>query len=106
MTEHRHGHAPDTHTKMGLGMYLLIFFGLLGLTILTVLASRVDLPGWNTPIAMLIATTKAVLVILFFMHVIHSTKLTWAVIIASVFWLGLLFLLTFADYLTRAWAVY
>ncbi|MBV9494381.1 MAG: cytochrome C oxidase subunit IV family protein [Acidobacteria bacterium] len=91
---------------MGLGMYLLIFFGLLGLTILTVLASRVDLPGWNTPIAMLIATTKAVLVILFFMHVIHSTKLTWAVIIASVFWLGLLFLLTFADYLTRAWAVY
>jgi cytochrome c oxidase subunit 4 len=106
MTEHRHGHAPDTHTKMGFGMYLLIFFALLGLTILTVLASRVDLPGWNTPIAMAIATLKAVLVVLFFMHVIHSSRLTWAVIIASVFWLGLLFILTFADYLTRPWLIY
>ena len=36
--------------------------------------------SWNTPIALLIATIKAVLVILFFMHVIHSTRLTWVVI--------------------------
>jgi len=47
-----------------------------------------------------------VLVILFFMHVIHSTRLTWVVIIASFLWLGVLFVLTFADYLTRMWKIY
>jgi len=75
-------------------------------TLLTWFASTLDL-GWaNTPIALLIATTKAVLVILFFMHVIHSTRLTWVVIIASFVWLGVLFVLTFSDYLTRYWAIY
>ena len=37
---------------------------------------------------------------------IHSTRLTWVVILGSFLWLGVLFVLTFADYLTRAWAIY
>ncbi|SRR6266496_6163085 len=87
-------------------VYLLVFAVLAAGTILTYLASLVNL-GWaNTPIALVIATIKAVLVILFFMHVIHSTRLTWVVIIASFVWLGVLFVLTFADYLTRFWAIY
>jgi len=102
----QHGHAPDTHTTTGFGTYLLIFLALLVFTGLTVAASRVDLGALNTPIAMAIASTKAALVILFFMHAIHSTRLTWVVIIASFVWLGVLFVLTFADYLTRAWAMY
>ena len=56
-------------------------------------------------LALIIATIKAVLVILFFMHVIHSTRLTWVVIIAAFLWLGVLFVLTFADYLTRGWQI-
>ena len=40
------------------------------------------------------------------MHVIYSTRLTWVVVIASFVWLGVLFVLTFADYLTRYWAIY
>jgi cytochrome c oxidase subunit 4 len=60
----------------------------------------------NTPVALAIAVTKATLVILFFMHVIHSTRLTWVVILASFLWLATMFVLTFADYLTRAWAIY
>src|SRR5438874_5783341 len=94
------------HHITPLSTYIFVFVALAGGTLLTWFASTVNL-GWaNTPIALVIATTKAVLVILFFMHVIHSTRLTWVVIIASFLWLGVLFVLTFADYLTRVWALY
>ena len=103
--EHLHDHAPHVHITP-LSTYLLIFGALAVGTILTYVASRFDIGILNTPVALLIATTKAVLVILFFMHVIHSTRLTWVVVIGSFLWLGVLFVLTFADYLTRLWAVY
>src|SRR5215210_9216690 len=93
------------HHITPLSTYLLVFAALAAGTLLTWFASTIDL-GWaNTPVALLIATTKAVLVILFFMHVIHSTRLTWVVVIGSFVWLGVLFVLTFADYLTRIWAI-
>jgi cytochrome c oxidase subunit 4 len=86
--------------------YLAVFSALAVGTLLTWWVSTIDLGWMNTPIALLIATIKAVLVILFFMHVIHSTRLTWVVVIASFLWLGVLFVLTFADYLTRIWQIY
>ncbi len=55
----------------------------------------------NTVVALAIACTKATLVVLFFMHVKYSTRLTWAVVLGSVFWLFILLALTFNDYLTR-----
>jgi cytochrome c oxidase subunit 4 len=97
-------HAPEHHIT-SLGVYIGVFLGLMVLTILTVAVSRVDLAWANTPIALGVAVIKTTLVILFFMHVIHSTRLTWVVIIASFVWLGVLFVLTFSDYLTRAWAL-
>jgi cytochrome c oxidase subunit IV len=97
-------HSPDVHVTP-LWIYIAIFLALALGTVLTVAASRYDLGVWNTPIALIIATIKAVLVILFFMHVIHSTRLTWVVIIGSFLWLGVLFVLTFADYLTRSWSL-
>jgi cytochrome c oxidase subunit IV len=100
--EHEHQHAPHVHVTP-IGVYLLVFLALAVGTLLTWYASTIELGLWNTPIALLIATIKAVLVILFFMHVIHSTRLTWVVIIAAFLWLGVLFVLTFADYLTRLW---
>jgi len=93
-------HAPHVHVS-SLAMYFSVFFALAIGTILTVVASRLDLGMWNTPIALVIATIKAVLVILFFMHAIHSTRLTWVVIVASFLWLAVFFVLTFTDYLTR-----
>jgi len=94
------------HDVTPLATYLIVFAALAAGTLLTWFASTIDL-GWaNTPVALVIATTKAVLVILFFMHVIHSSRLTWVVIIGSFVWLGVLFVLTFADYLTRIWAIY
>lgn len=98
-------HAPQVHVTPVL-TYVLVFLALAGGTLLTWYASTIDLGHLNTPIALIIATTKAVLVILFFMHVIHSTRLTWVVVIGSFLWLGVLFVLTFADYLTRYWAIY
>jgi cytochrome c oxidase subunit 4 len=98
-------HTPSVHITP-LWQYFAVFLALAAGTILTVIASRIDL-GWaNTPVALAIATIKAVLVILFFMHVIHSTRLTWVIILGAFLWLAVMFVLTFSDYLTRAWAVY
>ena len=66
----------------------------------------VDLGPLNTVAALAIAVFKATLVVLFFMHVKYSTRLTWAVVVGSVFWLGILLVLTMSDYLTRAWRTY
>jgi cytochrome c oxidase subunit 4 len=86
--------------------YFLIFAALLALTGATVLVAYLPLGGWHTVLALAIAVTKAVLVLLFFMHLLHSPRLTWLVAAAGVFWLGILLTLTFADYLTRHWLSY
>ena len=87
-------------------VYYTIFAILLLCTYLTVQAAFLDLGAMNTVVALGIATFKAVIVVLFFMHVKYSTRLTWAVVIGSVFWLGILLALTMTDYLTRVWRTY
>jgi cytochrome c oxidase subunit 4 len=87
-------------------VYYTVFAVLMACTYLTWQIAYFDLGPFNTIAALTIAVFKAVLVILFFMHVIHSTRLTWVVVIASFLWLGVLFVLTFADYLTRMWKIY
>ena len=87
-------------------VYFSIFAILMLCTLATVLIAFVDLGPLNTVAALTIAVFKAVLVILYFMHVKYSTRLTWAVVVGSVFWLGILLVLTMSDYLTRAWRTY
>jgi cytochrome c oxidase subunit 4 len=99
------GHAP-AHHRASLVAYFLVFFALMIFTVATVAASRVNLHQWNTPIALAIAVIKATIVILWFMHVIHSPRMTWIVVISSFLWLGVLFVLTLSDYLTRGWNIY
>ena len=65
-----------------------------------------DNQGPGEVAALAIAVFKATLVVLFFMHVKYSTRLTWAVVLGSVFWLGILLVLTMTDYLTRVWRTY
>lgn len=86
--------------------YWLIFFILVALTALTVGVSMLDIGHWHTPAGLAIATAKGLLVGLFFMHIIHSPRLTWMAIAAGLFWLGILMALTLSDYLTRHWSVY
>ena len=87
-------------------VYYTIFGILLFCTYLTVQIAFIDLGAWNTVAALTIAVFKAALVVLFFMHVKYSTKLTWAVVLGSIFWLGILLALTMTDYLTRGWRTY
>jgi caa(3)-type oxidase subunit IV len=65
-----------------------------------------DLGPLNVVAALTIAVFKAALVVLFFMHVKYSTRLTWAVVAGSIFWFGILLVLTLGDYLTRSWRTY
>ena len=82
--------------------YVLVFIGLIVLTITTTAVAFIDLGAqWNTAAALAIAVIKALLVILFFMHVLYSRPLTWVFVSAGFFWLLILFTLTLADYFTR-----
>ncbi len=88
------------------GVYVGIWATLMVLTLVTVLASFAELGVFNIVVALLIATIKGTLVVLFFMHLRYSPKLTMVVVISSVFFLGILFALTMTDYLSRHWLTY
>jgi len=75
--------------------------GLLLLTLATWGVAYLPLGPWHPFVALGFATAKAVLIVLFFMHARYSNWLTWVVIISALFWLGILFVLTLGDYLTR-----
>jgi cytochrome c oxidase subunit 4 len=91
----------DFHVPMS--TYVLIFVALMVLLVVTVAAAFVDLGAANMPVAMLIASIKAALVILYFMHVKYSSRLTKVFVAASFLWLAILFVMTFADYISRDW---
>jgi cytochrome c oxidase subunit 4 len=94
----------EEHTEHSQGFYILIGLGLLVLTLTTVLAAFVNLGPFNPVVALLIATIKATLVVLFFMHVKGaSEKLTGVVVVSGFFFLSILLILSLADYLTRSW---
>src|SRR5580704_17543734 len=86
--------------------YYAIYVTLLVCTYVTWQIASFDLGPLNTIAALTIAVFKAVLVVLFFMHVKYSSPLTWAVVIGGVFWLGIMLSLTLGDYLTRAWGTF
>jgi cytochrome c oxidase subunit IV len=81
--------------------YLLVFLALMVGTAVTVLASYVHMGWLNTPIAMLIAITKAMLVILFFMHLKDHAKLIKVTFAAAFFFFAILVAHTLSDYLSR-----
>jgi len=89
---------------VSLKVYFTIFLALMVGTALTVWAGLQDFRGQlNVIVALTIAVVKATLVVLYFMHVRYSSRLIWVVVAAALFWLGILFALTFADYWTRTW---
>jgi cytochrome c oxidase subunit 4 len=81
--------------------YYLIFASLIGLTLLTVGLSFVELGRLHLIVGLAIATTKAVLVALFFMHLLYSSRLSLTMFLSGLFWLAILLTLTLADYLFR-----
>ncbi|HTM30000.1 MAG TPA: cytochrome C oxidase subunit IV family protein [Vicinamibacterales bacterium] len=82
-------------------VYYAIFLALMVLTGLTVFAAFVNLGVLNFPVALAIAVIKSTLVILFFMHVKYSSRLTKLVVVTSLFFLVILLGETFMDYASR-----
>ncbi|HWS90775.1 MAG TPA: cytochrome C oxidase subunit IV family protein [Pyrinomonadaceae bacterium] len=83
--------------------YFTVFAALLVGTAVTVVAANIDFGRMNDVIAMTIAVTKMMLVLLFFMHVRYSSRLIWVVVASMFFWLLILLLLTLTDYTSRDW---
>jgi len=98
----------DTNTSehsTSLRFYVGIWATLIAGTILTVAAARVDLGPFNAAVALTIATIKALLVALFFMHIKGAhERLLKLVVISTVFFLFILMALAMADYATRYWS--
>lgn len=86
--------------------YYLIFLTLMACTGLTVWVAFIDLGAFNSVAALAIAVFKASLVVLYFMHVKYSPRLTKLVVLASLFWLAILLVMTMGDYATRHWGTY
>jgi cytochrome c oxidase subunit IV len=112
----RTNHHTDEHSGehiVPVKNYVAVFLALLVLTALTTKVAYIDLGqtavgktheiDWNTVAALAIAVCKMLLVVLFFMHVKYSPKLTKLVVIAGFFWLAIMVSLTLSDVLTRGW---
>jgi len=95
--------SEHAHHIVSPKVYVIILFALLLGTALTVWASYVDLGIFNPIIALAIACTKATLVVLFFMHVKYSSRLTMLTVGAGIFMFLVLIGMTLADYISRAW---
>lgn len=89
-------------TTVSTSLYFRIAAALMVLLALTIGAAFLDLGPFNILIAMTIAIVKAVLVILYFMHVRYSSRVTMVVATAAFFWLMILFSLTMMDFLSRS----
>ena len=112
MSDQKEMYEMENHTVSPM-IYLAILGALLVGTAITVWASFIDLGEWhitqgitvfwNPVVALAIACSKAVLVVLFFMHVKYSTKLTKLTVISGFFVFLALIGMTITDYFTRAW---
>jgi cytochrome c oxidase subunit IV len=105
-TDHHEHHAPNGeghhgHVVVPISLYLKVFAALMVLLVVTLLAAIPDLGPWNIVIAMTIAVAKALLVVLYFMHLRWSTKLVQLFAGAALYWLAILFVLTLNDYMSR-----
>jgi cytochrome c oxidase subunit 4 len=97
--------APGEHADhiVPVRIYVGVFLALIALTATTTAVAFVDLGPWNTVVALTIAFLKASLVVLFFMHIKYSPRLTQITIFGGLFWLAILLVLTFSDFATRGW---
>lgn len=82
---------------------VMVWAALIVLTGTTSAVSYIELGRWNIVVALLIAVTKASLVVWIFMGVRYTTSLTKLFVVAGLVWLTIMILITFSDYHTRSW---
>jgi cytochrome c oxidase subunit IV len=114
MADHSHD-TTHAHPENPIKFYIGVFTLLMVMTLLTVYVAQFDLEGMfkdtpviksfsgvlNALVALTIAVIKATAVILIFMHVRWSSRLTQVIVVASVFWLLIMLSFTISDYVTR-----
>jgi cytochrome c oxidase subunit 4 len=83
--------------------YFITWAFLMIMTGLTVLVAEFNLGPLNDIVALTIAVLKGTAVVLFFMHVRHSSNLTKLTVVSGFLWLGIMILVTMSDYWTRGW---
>ncbi|HEV8061574.1 MAG TPA: cytochrome C oxidase subunit IV family protein [Gemmataceae bacterium] len=83
--------------------YFIVFGCLILLTLLTAGVAFLPIGSLHTPVGLAIAIGKALLVICFFMHLIHTDRVSWIMMAAALFMLFVLLYLTLADYVSRGW---
>ena len=112
MSEHIHDAANITNPEHGEHhivsplQYSFVFITLLIGTAITVVAANFDMGVFNPIIALAIASTKAVIVILFFMHVKYQSNLIKMTVGAGFFTFLVLITMTLSDYISRAWGLW
>jgi cytochrome c oxidase subunit IV len=84
-------------------IYILTLVALLGLLALTIASSYLNLGVLNPILTASISVASTGLILLFYMHVRRSKPLLWFFVGAGFFWLGIMFVLAFSDFLTRGW---
>jgi cytochrome c oxidase subunit IV len=89
------GPTPTTYFLNGLALLVLLA--------LTIVAAHINLGPLNTIVALSISIAKAALIILFFMQLRYSNRLTWIFAFGGFCWLAIMLVLALSDYLTRAW---
>jgi cytochrome c oxidase subunit 4 len=92
-----------SHDVQPIRVYLLVYVALLVLLVATVAVAYVDLGPWSVVVALTIAMIKALLVLLYFMHVRTSNRLVWVFAVAGFVWLSILLVGVLQDYLSRPW---
>jgi cytochrome c oxidase subunit 4 len=85
------------------GVYLKVWVALLILLGATVGLAYIPLGPIHIVVSVGIAFAKAILIVLFFMHVKYKAKLMWLYVGAGFFWLAIMFAITLGDYMTRSW---
>lgn len=99
-----HGESGNgSHTMPPVQSYYVVYGALLALLVLTVVVAQFHLGAIGVVLAMLIALIKAALVLLYFMHLRYSSRLTWLFAGAGFAWLLILILIMMTDYLSRGW---
>lgn len=97
MSHQTSSHSHEVRTYLAVYALLLVLLGI------TVIAAQFEVGRWNLVVTLAIASTKAILIVLYFMHVKHGTPLVKLVVIIGIFWMVIMVTLTISDYWTRPW---
>lgn len=104
MTHAKPSHAAQTHDhEVSLRAYLLTFGVLVALLGAAVGAAYLPLGRMHLTVTLIIAAVKALIIMMIFMHLRFSSRLTWAFAMGAFVWLALMMTLTLSDYLSRGW---